>query len=84
MSKEIEILMSTGMTKHDAEKHLKEGASIYEVDDFMKNFDEYTREMDDEYKEELRAFLTSGKDGHLWDNDVTTYNGIRYYIEYVL
>ena len=50
----------------------------------MKNFDEYTREMDDEYKEELRAFLTSGKDGHLWDNDVTTYNGIRYYIEYVL
>lgn len=42
--KEIEILMEDGCTKAEAEKHLKNGTTVFS--DFEKNFDYYVKEWD--------------------------------------
>lgn len=82
--KELEILKSTGMTEYDAKRHLKDGALIHEVEDYLKNFEEYAAELGEDDKAELREFLEVGKSGTLWDNDLTEHEGVKYYIEYLL
>lgn len=84
MSNEINILMNTGMTKADAERHLRNGATVYKVNEYLKFFDEYTESFDDDDKVKLRTFLEAGEDGSIWDNDLTTCDGVQYYIEYCL
>lgn len=42
--REIEILMLDRCTKSDAEKHLKNGSTVFEGDDFEKFFDDYMKE----------------------------------------
>lgn len=83
-TKEMNILLSTGMTQHDAKKHMKMGAIIYEVNDYLNNFNEYADALEEDAKTELRNFLKKGKDGTIWDNDLTTYEDKKYYIEYAL
>lgn len=82
--KDLEILKSAGMTDHDARLHLQKGVVIYDLPEYLDHFDEYTAEMDDEDKDKLRAFLEAGKPGCFCDNDLTEYNGVKYYIEYCL
>lgn len=84
MTREIEILMSTGMTEYDAKRHLNDGAIIHDLNEYLDDFENETEYLTDDEKEELRNFLTEGKDGMLWDNDLTTYEGVQYYIVYSL
>lgn len=81
---EINILLSTGMTKHDVKRHMRMGVIIYEVGDYLENFEEYADTLEDDAKAELKNFLQRGEDGKIWDNDLTTYKGDKYYIEYAL
>lgn len=81
---EMNILLSTGMTKYDAERHIKMGAIIYDVDDYLENFEEYADSLEEDAKADLKNFLKKGIDGTIWDNDLTTYRGKKYYIEYAL
>lgn len=84
MMKELEILMQTGMSKRDAERHIENGVEIYEVEEFLNNFENYAEALEDEDKEKLRKFLENNKTGIIWDNDLVEYDGKRYYIEYSL
>lgn len=79
----MEILLSTGMTEHDAKKHLKNGAVIYDVQDYLDHFDVYAGDLDEDDQEELKNFLQKGEEGTLWDNDLVIYEGKKYFIEYV-
>lgn len=83
---ELQILSSTGMTESDAKKHLKDGAIIYDLDDYLNNFEEYTSPFDfeQEEKEEFKKFLETRKIGSYRDNDLTKYDGKYFFIEYVL
>ena len=80
--KEIEILMKDGCTKSDAERHLKNGAIIF--DDFEENLETYLNEWDieDEDRDEFRKMVS--------DNIPVGYWGIvkedrkTYYIMYSL
>lgn len=82
---ELGILLSTGMTLYDAKRYLAEGqATIYSLNDYISHFDEYTEHMDHEEKSQLFKFLKEANDGSFGDNDLTTFDGIKYYIEYCL
>lgn len=82
--REIEILVKAGSTRGEAEYHLERGSIIYEVEDFLEFFEEYTQACDPEDQERLKAFVESGKDGICGDYALVTYDGTRYLIEYVL
>lgn len=84
MNKKIEILKATGMSNHDAKRHMKEGATIYEANDYIANFEQYASGLEEEDKETLLNFLKAGKRGSIWGNDLIEYDGIKYYIEYAL
>ena len=57
--KQIEILMEDRCTKSEAEKHLKNGTTIFE--DFEENFDKYMKEW--KYLAESGTCRTSGAGG---------------------
>ena len=80
----MEILLSTGMTEYDAKRHLKNGAVIYDVQDYLDHFDVYAGDLDEDDQTELKKFLKKGEEGTLWDNDLVIYEGKKYFIEYVL
>lgn len=80
MRKEIEILMNDGCTQYDAERHMKNGTLIYEMDEFMKNADEYLS-----YMEEKEEFLEQIKDGVAPEDwGIAEYEGQKYIIQYCL
>ena len=80
--REIELLMLDRCTKSEAEKHLKNGSTIFE--DFEENIESYLNEwnIEEEDKDEYRKMVTDKipvRDlGIVEDNEKT------YYIMYVL
>lgn len=84
MTKErkIELLMMDRCTKSEAEKHLKNGSTIFE--DFEENIESYLDEWDieEEDKDEYRKMVTDKIPARDWG--VVEDNGKTYYIMYVL
>lgn len=82
--REIEILMLDRCTKSDAEKHLKNGSTVFEGDDFEKFFDDYMKEwnIEEEDIEEYRKMITDKIPVRDWG--IVEDNGETYYIMYVL
>lgn len=80
--REIEILMQDGCTRAEAEKHLKNGAVVF--DDFEENFDSYMKEWDcnDEEKEAYIKMIDSKNPATDWG--VVEQDGKTYYIMYAL
>ena len=80
--REIELLMLDRCTKSEAEKHLKNGSTIFE--DFEENIESYLDEwnIEEEDKDEYRKMVTDKIPVRDWgiveDNEKT------YYIMYVL
>lgn len=80
--RQMEILMKDGCTEQDAEKHLKNGCTIFT--DFEENFNQYMKDWDiDEddlpvYKNMLKHKIPASDWGIVEDN------GKTYYIMYVL
>ena len=80
--REIELLMLDRCTKSEAEKHLKNGSTIFE--DFEENIESYLNEwnIEDEDKNEYRKMVIDKIPVRDWgiveDNEKT------YYIMYVL
>ena len=80
--REIELLMLDKCTKSEAEKHLKNGSTIFE--DFEENIESYLDEwnIEEEDKDEYRKMVTDKIPVRDWgiveDNEKT------YYIMYVL
>lgn len=79
---EIEILMEDGCTKSEAEKHLKNGTTIFE--DFEENFVKYMDEWngDEEERKEYKKMIETGNPATDWG--VVKKDGKTYYIMYVL
>lgn len=80
--REIELLMLDNCTKSDAEKHLKNGATIFE--DFGENIEKYLEEwnVDEDEKEKYRRMVTDKIPVEDWG--IVEDNGNTYYIMYVL
>ena len=80
-TREIEILMQDGCTRAEAEKHLKNGTTIFE--DFEENFDKYMEEwsFDEEEKAEYRKMVAEKKPLTDWG---IVEDGRTYYIQYCL
>ena len=85
-NKDIKIIMAAGCTRTEAEKHLKNGSTVYELNDYLNHFDEYAGELEEEYKLQLKHEVEASDDGPLvnWDMDLVTFEGTRYVIEYFL
>lgn len=81
-TREIEILMQDGCTRAEAEKHLKNGTTIFE--DFEENFDKYMEEwsFDEEEKAEYRKMVAEKKP--LTDWGIVEDGERTYYIQYCL
>ena len=80
--REIELLMLDRCTKSEAEKHLKNGSTIFE--DFEENIESYLNEwnIEEEDKNEYRKMVTDKipvRDGGIVEDNEKTY-----YIMYVL
>lgn len=88
MQEQIEILMDDGCTKSEAEKHLKNGSTVYY--DLEENLDKYLADwsyLDDgvggvKYTDSVRKMVRTGEP--LTDWGIVKKNGKNYYIEYVL
>ena len=82
---EINILIKDGCTKSEAEKHLKNGTTIFE--DFQENLDSYIKEFSDEetvgFDEKSFHKMVETKNP-LSDWGVVEKDGKTYYIMYVL
>lgn len=80
--KEIEILMEDRCTKSEAEKHLKNGTTIF--DDFEKNCESYLDEwnIDEEDRNEYRKMAKEKIPVTDWG--IVEKDGKTYYIMYVL
>ena len=80
--REIELLMLDRCTKSEAEKHLKNGSTIFE--DFEENIESYLDEWDieEEDKDEYRKMVTDKIPARDWG--IVEDNGKTYYIMYVL
>ena len=78
----IEVLKMDGCTRAEAEKHLKNGTTIYE--DFEENFDKYMEEwsFDEEEKAEYRKMVAEKKP--LPDWGIVEDGERTYYIQYCL
>ena len=86
---EIEILMEDRCTKSEAEKHLKNGTTIF--DDFEENFDDYMEEWmylaedEEEYTKMVEGYKKMIETGiPATDWGVVKKDGKTYYIMYVL
>ena len=90
IEKQIEILMEDRCTKSEAEKHLKNGTTIF--DDFEENFEKYMEEWKAGYAEDsedyiemvenYRNMIETGIPATDWG--VVKLEGKTYYIMYVL
>ena len=87
--KQIEILMEDRCTKSEAEKHLKNGTTIFE--DFEENFDKYMEEWkylaedEEEYNNMVESYRNMIETGEpVTDWGVVKKDGKTYYIMYVL
>ena len=80
--REIELLMLDRCTKSEAEKHLKNGSTIFE--DFEENIESYIDEwnIEEEDKDEYRKMVTDKIPARDWG--IVEDNGKTYYIMYVL
>lgn len=80
--REIELLMLDRCTKSEAEKHLKNGSTVFE--DFEENIESYLNEweIEDEDKDEYRKMVTDKVPARDWG--IVEDNGKTYYIMYVL
>lgn len=80
--RKIELLMLDRCTKSEAEKHLKNGSTIFE--DFEKNIESYLDEwnIEEEDKDEYRKMVTDKIPARDWG--IVEDNGKTYYIMYVL
>ena len=80
--REIELLMLDICTKSEAEKHLKNGSTIFE--DFEENIESYLNEwnIEEEDKNEYRKMVTDKIPARDWG--IVEDNGKTYYIMYVL
>ena len=80
--REIELLMLDRCTKSEAEKHLKNGSTIFE--DFEENIESYLHEwnIEEEDKDEYRKMVTDKIPARDWG--IVEDNGKTYYIMYVL
>lgn len=80
--REIELLMLDRCTKSEAEKHLKNGSTVFE--DFEENIESYLDEWDieEEDKDEYRKMVTDKIPARDWG--IVEDNGKTYYIMYVL
>lgn len=78
--KQIELLMMDGCTRKEAEKHLQNGATVF--DDFAERFDAYMQEWDIEDIEPYRNMIDSKNP--LPDWGVVEDDDKVYYIQYVL
>lgn len=80
--REIELLMLDRCTKSEAEKHLKNGSTIFE--DFEENIESYLDEWDieEEDKDEYRKMVTDKIPARDWG--IVEDDGKTYYIMYVL
>ena len=89
IEKQIEILMEDRCTKSEAEKHLKNGTTIFE--DFEENFDKYMEEWkylaedEEEYNNMVKSYRNMIETGEpVTDWGVVKLEGKIYYIQYVL
>ena len=89
IEKQIEILMEDRCTKSEAEKHLKNGTTIFE--DFEENFDKYMEEWkyladdEEEYTKMVKSYRNMIETGEpVIDWGVVKLEGKTYYIQYVL
>ena len=89
MEKQIEILMEDRCTRAEAEKHLKNGTTIF--DDFEENFDKYMEEWkylaedEEEYNNMVKSYRNMIETGEpVTDWGVVKKDGKTYYIMYVL
>lgn len=80
--REIKLLMLDRCTKSEAEKHLKNGSTIFE--DFEENIESYLDEwnIEEEDKDEYRKMVTDKIPARDWG--IVEDNGKTYYIMYVL
>lgn len=80
--REIKLLMLDRCTKSEAEKHLKNGSTIFE--DFEENIESYLNEwnIEEEDKDEYRKMVTDKIPARDWG--IVEDNGKTYYIMYVL
>ena len=80
--REIELLMLDKCTKLEAEKHLKNGSTIFE--DFEENIESYLDEwnIEEKDKDEYRKMVTDKIPARDWG--IVEDNGKTYYIMYVL
>ncbi len=80
--REIEILMEDRCTRKEAEKHLKDGATIFE--DFGENLESYLDEWDieEEDREPYRKMVTDKIPVADWG--IVEQDGKTYYIDYAL
>ena len=88
-AKEIEILMEDRCTKLEAERHLKNGTTVYE--DFEENFDLYMEEWkesccdEEDYKRMVNDYKKMIETGNpVTDWGVVKLDGKTYYIQYFL
>ena len=88
--KQIEILMEDRCTKSEAEKHLKNGTTIFE--DFEENFDKYMEEWksgfaedSEDYFEMVESYRNMVETGiPATDWGIVKKDGKTYYIQYAL
>ena len=80
--REIEILMEDRCTRKEAEKHLKDGATIFE--DFGENLESYLDEwgIEEEDREAYRKMVTDKIPVADWG--IVEQDGKTYYISYVI
>lgn len=82
--KELLIIMEDNCTKSEAVDHLSNGTVVYEKEEFVKFFDQYMDEWDveEEDQEEYKKMIDTNKP--VFDWGVVEYEGITYFIDYVL
>ena len=80
--REVEILMQDGCTRAEAERHLKNGAAVF--DDFDEHLESYLDEWDieEEDREPYRKMVIDKIPAADWG--VVEQEGKTYYIMYVL
>lgn len=82
--KKLEIIMEDSYTKKEAVDYLCNGSAVYEKEEFEKFFDQYMDEWDveEEDQEEYKKMIETNKPAFDWG--VVEYEGITYFIDYVL
>ncbi len=83
---EIMALMEDGCTRSEAIKHLKNGASVLYVDEYLGYIGELLDHdvIDDEGYEEMYYFISDPLHSNLEAMGQATINGLLYIIEYAL